>query len=305
MSMVRGNFDALLVSRSAWLKGVMAARYRTTKPMFTQFFHVQSTDQPVEREQSMTELGLAQQITTEIPDQWPYDDFELRFSKEWTFNWFGTGMQFSKRFVQDERDGMFARRGRALMDSMATTKEYYGATVFNNMTSSAAAYVLPDGKALAANDHPLRDNILGGSVSFDNYVGATLDQDSLTDALIMNENTVNDRGVFVETTVTKLMLRPELQFDAAEILNSTLRSDTAENATNVVQGTVVIAPWKYISSPTFWALQGPNHDIRWYDRQGVEYDTAVDFDNKSLKATVDAIYGYGPFDWREFVGGNV
>lgn len=305
MAMVKGNFDAILASRSAWLKGVMASRFRKQAPKYTQFFHVESMDVPVIREQSMTELGLATQITTEIPGSWPYEDFELRYNKEWTANWFGNGMQFSKRFVMDEQDSMFAKRGRALVDSMTTTREYYGASVFNNMTSAATAYVLPDGKALAANDHPLKDNVLGGSVSFDNYVGATLDQDSLTDALIMFHNMVDDRGVFVESNATTLMLRPELQYDAAEILNSTLRSDTAENATNVVQGTVTIAPWNYISSPTFWALQGPKHDIRWYNRQADEYETTVDFDDKSLKATIDAMWAYGPFDWRDFVGGNV
>lgn len=301
---------ALLASRSAYLKAVMIDEETKAKNQTLEMFNVSSMSDWKETYQEMTGFGLGQQIIGEIPDSWPLDEVAAWYSKSYTQAWYGNGCIHSKKFIKYDRDGIKGyEQGRGLIQSMNNMKEYYAASVFNNLTDATAggAYVLPDGHALADTGHHLKDNLLvGTTVTCSNYVAATLEHDSLDTALTMMITTPDARGLPAIYTPKTLWCAPALLHDAQEILGSTMRSDTSENTTNVLDDYgLVIKPLRWLTSSTNWGIQATKHAVNWKTGQGIEVEVWRDPSNKSIHADVDQMFTFGVGDWRGVVVGNV
>ena len=69
---------------------------------------------------------------------------------------------------------------------------------------------------------------------------ADLNETSLEDSLIDISTFTDDRGLTISVQATKLVVPPQLVFVADRILNSTLRSGTADNDINAIKNTGVL-----------------------------------------------------------------
>jgi hypothetical protein len=279
---------------------------RRIPEIWRSIFNVENTDRYIVERRSIAGIGLMQKIETDIPPTWPYQDLINRFPKTYTQVWYGTGMQFSKPFIKWEMDDLGAQRGVQLVKAAKATMEFYCADQLINKFSTAAAYVCPDAAALASDSHPLYDNQIGGAVTYDNKIDATLDHDTLVDAMVMMDMTPDDRGFPEMRTATRLVVHPTLGPLASEILNSIQRSDTPDNAINVLNRdyNLRIVPWHYYLSTSQWDVLSNDHELNVLVGQAIESRATTDFDDESIKAKVDAMWAVGNNGWRGFIGGN-
>ena len=129
-----------------------------------------------------------------------------------------------------EEDGLYGslakRYGKALARSMVHTKEIKGANVLNNGFDDS--YTGGDGVELFSTAHPTSS----GDQSNELATAADLSETSLEQILINVAGMDDDRGIPIAAMARCLVIPTALQFDAERILNSNLRTATAENDIN-------------------------------------------------------------------------
>jgi hypothetical protein len=183
---------------------------------------------------------------------------------------------------------------------MRTGKAKIVWNVFNNAFTTEQT---PDAKAVFANDHTLID---GPAAGFDNLVEADLSISSLETAINIFDDMVDHRNLEVELEPAMLLYPNELRWVVGEILQSTLKPDTANNATNVLQGILQPKMIRWLTGADDWfVMANPgNHYLYLFNRQDTEFDADMDFDTKAAKESADQRHSQGWADWRGAVGGR-
>lgn len=214
---------------------------------------------------------------------------------------YGLGAKVSKEAISDNQYEAVAKRKAAkLARSMRQTKENVFANILNNGFSAATG---GDGKELLATDHPT----LSGDQSNELAVAADLSEASLEDLLTQIRQAKDSRGLRIQLKGQKLIVPPELEFEATRILSSTNQSGTANNDINAMKalgllpGGVVV--WDYLTDADAWfaktdAETGLIRQKRW--ALAMDQDNDFDTSNACMKATER--YAAGWADWRGLFG---
>lgn len=215
---------------------------------------------------------------------------------------YALGFIVTKEEMDDNQYEKLAKsRTESLAFSMATTKEIVHANVLNRGFNSS--YTFGDGKELLATDHP----VTGGTQSNELAVAADFSEASLEDLLIMINTAKNATGLQIALKGQKLIIPPQLMFDAERVLKSTLRSGTADNDTNAVKnmgllpGGVVVN--HYLTDEDAWFVKtNAPHGLTHFKRKAIEFSRDSDFDTENAKAKAYERYSCGATDWRGIYG---
>src|ERR1044071_24239 len=141
---------------------------------------------------------------------------------------YGLGYQVTREEIEDSLyPEVSGRRARALGKSARTTQEIVHANVLNLGFSVNGA----DGVPLFSTAHPTP----AGTPANKAAVDADLTEASLEDMLTIIANAKDRRGLPIKLRGMKLVVASGAQFNAARILNSPLRSGTANNDINAVK----------------------------------------------------------------------
>lgn len=214
---------------------------------------------------------------------------------------YGLGAKVTKEAISDNQYESVAKKKAAkLARSMRQTKENVFANILNNGFTAATG---GDGKELLATDHPT----LSGSQSNELTVAADLSEASLEDMLTQIRQAKDSRGLRIQLKGQKLIVPPELEFEATRILSSANQSGTANNDINAMKhlgmlpGGVVI--WDYLSDADAWFIKtdaetGLIRQERW--ALAMDQDNDFDTTNACMKATER--YAAGWADWRGIFG---
>ena len=169
-----------------------------------------------------------------------FDNASESFSSRYTHETVSLAFALTEEAIEDNLyDSLGKRYVKALAKSMANTKEVKGADVLNNAFSSS--FLGGDGKSLIASDHPLAG---GGSAANRASTMADLNEASLEDAFIDISTFTDDRGLIISVQPERLVVPPQLVFVADRILQSDLRSGTADNE----RDTLLVSPTGEVST---------------------------------------------------------
>ena len=164
-----------------------------------------------------------------------FDDFAQGFTPKFVNKTFALGFIMTEESIDDQLYDQGTSKAEALAFSMATTKEIEGANVLNRATTGTGLGLMPGGDGLALLSTAHVNGPSGGTYSNKLAVDADLSEASLEDLLIIIGQTTNPRQLQIALIATKLIVSVANQFEAQRILNSVLRSDTANNDTNAVR----------------------------------------------------------------------
>lgn len=266
----------------------------------TQVFDQDTSEKAYEEDVEVTGFGLAP-IKAE-GQSLSFDSETQGYTKRYTHVAYALGYIVTKEELDDNLyEDVSKRRSRALAFSMRQTKEVVGANILNRATDSN--YVGGDAKELLATDHPS----LAGNWSNELSVAADLSEASLEDILIQIATANNSRGLRIALVGQKLIVPPQLSFEAERITKSTLQNDTANNAINAMkskgllpQGTMT---YHYLTDPDQWFVKTncPN-GLMHIKRKALEFDKDNDFDTKNAKASAYERYSFGWTDPRCIFG---
>ena len=161
-----------------------------------------------------------------------YDNAQEAWSARYNHETIAMGFSITEEAMEDNLyDSLSSRYTKALARSMAYTKQVKAAYPLNN-GFSGGAFVGGDGVTLFNTAHPL---VSGGTNSNTQSTAADLNETSLEAAVIQIAAFKDERGLLIAARPRKLIVPPSLMFVATRLLETELRTATADNDINAIK----------------------------------------------------------------------
>jgi hypothetical protein len=231
-----------------------------------------------------------------------FDDAKETYTARYTHDTIALAFSITEEAVEDNLyDRLAGRYTKALARSMAQTKQIKAAAVLNNAFNAANA--IGDGAALCSNAHPSfsgnQRNVLA--------VAADLNETSLEQMLIDVAGLTDERGLKIAVRGMKLIIPKELQFIAERVLNSNLRSGTADNDANAMKNMGMLPDGAVVNhfltdTDAFFIKTDAPNGFKYFNRSPIKTAMEGDFDTGNMRFKARERYSFGVSDWRSVFG---
>ena len=252
--------------------------------------------------------GIKTLGVVEEGEEYPMDAPVQGFDKTYRASKYGVLLPITQELLDDNKMDEALDRAQAAGRSMREAQKIDGATLWNEAFSAAG----PDGQPLCATAHPLP---YPGSGTSSNRlaVDADLSLSSLEDMITLMRKTLDQSGKKVVVRPEWLVVPPELEFLAHELLESTSKPQAANNGTitevNAVNSvrsryglkTIVI---DYLTDDDAYFLMSgkQGHKCYWFWRKQPETSSSMDFKSDTAIFKITARWANGFSDWRGVAG---
>ncbi len=225
-------------------------------------------------------------------------------SQQWTARYQHETIALAFSITEEaEEDGQYgsiaSRYTKALARSMASTKEIKAANILNTATTVNGG----DGAPLLSAAHPTQ----AGNQSNILATPADLSEVSLEAILIQIADMKDDRGLRVAAQGTKLVIPTAYTFVAERLLESQLRTGTADNDINAIrQGGYLPQGYhimRRLTDSDQWFVQTDIPDgLKMFQRSPMKKGMEGDFETGNVRYKVRERYSFGATDWRGIFG---
>ncbi|MDF1763446.1 MAG: hypothetical protein P1U57_08565 [Oleibacter sp.] len=225
-------------------------------------------------------------------------------SQQWTARYQHETVALAFSITEEaEEDGQYgsiaSRYTKALARSMASTKEIKAANILNTATTVNGG----DGAPLLSAAHPTQ----AGNQSNILATPADLSEVSLEAILIQIADMKDDRGLRVAAQGTKLVIPTAYTFVAERLLESQLRTGTADNDINAIrQGGYLPQGYhimRRLTDSDQWFVQTDIPDgLKMFQRSPMKKGMEGDFETGNVRYKVRERYSFGATDWRGIFG---
>jgi len=299
------NTSTFFQSNSKVLKAVYVHNVKKAPPLYQEVFNALDVDmkRPFATFQPINELStLAVKPEGANP---AFDQASEGIPVTFLYQTFALAYKITEEAELEDAMSLLKRLPGMLAFSEQVTKDLLYWQVFN--LAFTAGVNGADGVPLCSTAHPL---VAAGAQTFSNSLGtAALSPEALQAAYILFQTMLSDRGLPMYKTPKTLIIPPQLQKVAEEILGSQYYPYSAENRTNVVQRSVTPLVSRYILNPTNWFvaagkgdIEGDSHSLvvghKWQNRQRTWVDESTG--NMNHRTSFRSTYGWK--NWRGFLG---
>ena len=225
-------------------------------------------------------------------------------SQQWTARYQHETIALAFSITEEaEEDGQYgsiaSRYTKALARSMASTKEIKAANILNTATTVNGG----DGAPLLSAAHPTQ----AGNQSNILATPADLSEVSLEAILIQIADMKDDRGLRVAAQGTQLIIPTAYTFVAERLLESQLRTATADNDINAIrQGGYLPQGYhimRRLTDSDQWFVQTDIPDgLKMFQRSPMKKGMEGDFETGNVRYKVRERYSFGATDWRGIFG---
>lgn len=229
-----------------------------------------------------------------------YDNAQEAWSARYNHETIALGFSITEEAMEDNLyDSLSSRYTKALARAMAYTKQVKGAAVLNNGFNNS--YVGGDGVELFSTAHPL---VSGGTNSNEPSVNVDLNETSLEAAIIQIAGWTDERGLLIASRPLKMVVPPALQFVATRLLETELRTATADNDINAVRSMGAIPQGytvnHFLTDTDAWFLKTdvPN-GMKYFVRTPMQTSMDGDFDTGNARYKARERYSFG---WSDPLG---
>jgi len=235
----------------------------------------------------------------------PYDTAQQGFYTRFTHLDYKLGFIITKNAINDNLYMELAEaRSKALGRSKRVTRETVAANVLNR--ADTTGYTGGDGVTLFNSAHP---NKAGGTFSNILATAADLSEAALEQIEIDVGAWTDDRGLLIAASLRKLVVPRQKKFEAERILNSSLRTGTADNDLNALATTRTIPEGytvnHYLTDPNMWYVLTDCEDgMIHFEREADSIEADNDFDTSNVKFKIEGRESYGWGDPRGIAGSN-
>jgi hypothetical protein len=225
-----------------------------------------------------------------------YDNGQEAWTARYTHETIAYGFSITEEAMEDNLyDSLSARYTKALARSMAFTKQVKAAFPLNNGFTS---YQSGDGVTLFNTQHPL---VSGGFNSNRPATPADLNETSLEAAVIQIAAWTDERGLLIAARPRKLIVPPSNMFVATRLLETELRTSTADNDINALKSNGSIPEGytvnHFLTDPNGWFLTTdvPN-GMKHFVRSPLATSMDGDFDTGNARYKARERYSFGVSD---------
>lgn len=277
------------------LNALFGLEYGKYENEHTEIFDKESSERSFEEETKLS--GFSAAPVKQEGAAIEYDNAQEAWTARYNHETIAMGFSITEEAMEDNLyDSLSARYTKALARGMAYTKQVKAASILNNGFDSNYAY--GDGKELFATDHPL---VSGGTNSNEPTVAADLNETSLEAAVIQISQWTDERGLLIAAKPRKLVVPPQLMFVATRLLETELRTSTADNDINAIKTNGSIPEGycvnHYLTDTNAWFLKTdvPN-GLKHFERVAMQTGMDGDFDTGNARYKARERYSFGVSD---------
>jgi hypothetical protein len=273
------------------LNALFGLEYATYGEQHKEIYETETSERSFEEETKLSGFSAAAVKNEGAPIA--YDNAQEAFTARYTHVTIAQGFSLTEEAIEDNLyDSLSARYTKALARSMAYTKQVRAASVLNGgFTTSVGG----DGVPLFSTQHPL---VSGGVNSNRPSTGADLNETSLEAAVIQIAQWTDERGLLIAAKPKKLVVPPQLQFVATRLLETELRTGTADNDINAIKNNGSIPDGytvnNYLTDVNAWFLTTdvPN-GMKHFVRTPLSNSMDGDFDTGNVRYKSRERYSFG------------
>jgi hypothetical protein len=274
------------------LNALFGLEYATYGEQHKEIYETETSERSFEEETKLSGFSAAAVKNEGAPIA--YDNAQEAFTARYTHVTIAQGFSLTEEAIEDNLyDSLSARYTKALARSMAYTKQVRAASVLNNGFN--AGFPGGDGVALFATNHPL---VSGGVNSNEPTTPSDLNETSLEAAVIQIAQWTDERGLLIAAKPKKLIVPPQLQFVATRLLETQLRTGTADNDINAIVNNGSIPEGytvnNYLTDTNAWFLTTdvPN-GMKHFVRTPLSNSMDGDFDTGNVRYKSRERYSFG------------
>ena len=210
------------------LNALYGLEYEKYENEHSEIYETETSDRSFEEEVKLSGFGAAP-VKAEGASI-SYDNAQEHYTARYNHETVAMGFSITEEAMEDNLyDSLSARYTKALARAMAYTKQTKAAALLNTGFSS---FNSGDGVTLFATTHP---TVGGGTNANKLAVNADLNETSLEQAVIDIAAFTDERGLLIAARPRKLIVPPALMFVATRLLQTELRTGTADNDTNALR----------------------------------------------------------------------
>ena len=295
MAMNRAQFAKML---EPGLNTLFGLEYDSYPPEYSAVFSANSSQKAYEEDVLLEGFGAAP-----VKNEGASVSYDSA-SQQWTALYQHETVALAFSITEEaEEDGLYgsiaARYAKALARSMASTKEIKAANVLNNATSTTGG----DGVSLLNTAHPTRS----GSQSNTLATAADLSETSLEQILIQIADMKDDRGLRIAAQGQMLVIPTAYSFVAERLLESQLRTGTADNDINAIRSGGYLPKGYHVmrrltDSDSFFVATDVPDGLKHFQRAALKKGMEGDFETGNVRYKVRERYSFGFTDWRGIFG---
>ena len=287
------------------LNALFGLEYERYGEEHKEIYETESSDRSFEEETKLAGFAAAPLKTEGAAIA--YDNAQEAFTARYNHVTIALGFSLTEEAVEDNLyDSLSARYTKALARSMANTKQVRAANVLNNGFNGA--FLGGDNRSLfgtaaggAVTNHPL---VSGGTNSNVQAVATDLNETALENAVIQIAAWTDERGLLIAAKPRKLVIPPALQFVATRLLDTQLRTATADNDINALRTNGAIPEGYTINhfltdgDAYFLTTDVPN-GMKHFERTPLTTSMDGDFDTGNVRYKARERYSFG---WSDPLG---
>ena len=210
------------------LNALYGLEYEKYENEHTEIYETETSDRSFEEEVKLSGFGAAPVKAEGAAIS--YDNAQEHYTARYNHETVAMGFSITEEAMEDNLyDSLSARYTKALARAMAYTKQTKAAALLNTGFTS---FNSGDGVTMFSTAHPS----VGGSTNANKLaVNADLNETSLEQSVIDIAAFTDERGLLIAARPRKLIVPPALMFVATRLLQTELRTGTADNDTNALR----------------------------------------------------------------------
>jgi hypothetical protein len=278
------------------LNALFGLEYSRYESEHSEIFEEESSDRAFEEEVMLGGFGTAP--TKGEGTAISFDDAQETYTARYQHETIALAFSLTEEAIEDNLyDRLASRYTKALARSMSQTKQIKAAAVLNNAFDTANP--VGDGAALCSSAHPS----LSGNQRNQLTTAADLNETSLEQMLIDIAGLTDERGLKIAVRGMKLLIPKELQFIAERVINSNLRSGTADNDANAVKSMGMLPEGAVVNhyltdTDAFFIKTDSPNGFKHFNRAAIKTGMEGDFDTGNMRFKARERYSFGVSDWR-------
>jgi hypothetical protein len=227
-----------------------------------------------------------------------YDNAQEVWTARYNHETIAMGFSITEEAMEDNLyDSLSSRYTKALARSMAYTKQVKAAYPLNN-GFSGGSFTSGDGVTLFNTAHPL---VSGGTNSNTQSTPADLNETSLEAAVIQIAGWKDERGLLIAARPRKLIVPPNLMFVATRLLETELRTATADNDINAIKNNGTIPEGYSVNhyltdTDSYYLITDVPNGMKHFVRTPLSTSMDGDFDTGNVRYKSRERYSYGVSD---------
>ena len=276
------------------LNALFGLEYNKYEDEHAEIYDTETSERSFEEEVKLSGFGAAPVKSEGASIN--YDTAQEAYTARYNHETVAMGFSITEEAMEDNLyDSLSARYTKALARAMAYTKQVKAASLLN---TGFTTFTTGDGVTLFNTAHP---TVAGNVNSNRPAVDADLNETSLEQSVIDIAGYVDERGLLIAARPRKLIVPPSLMFVATRLLETQLRTGTADNDTNALRVMGAIPEGytvnHYLTDNDAWFIKtdvpnGMKHFVR------VAMQTAMegDFDSGNVRYKARERYSFGTSD---------